>query len=471
MDIRYFTLRNESINEGKNMNAKGTDLKKLEEMYKQTGNQLVVMYGQKGSNLQQLVKEFTHGKKFFYYRCRQASAELQNKMFGEEIARAYETKLTKYTYDEYFNRIKTGDPSKLVLIIDEAQYVMKKDPEFVKSIIKLRMKRLYPGPVMILLVSSSIVWATMDAAELFGEDVKHVDAFYQVENLNFLEVVRAFPEYSVAESIKIYGTLGGIPDYLDHWDRKADFKTNICKLVLSEDGYLFEEAENLISGELRELSVYNTILSTIASGKNKLNELYHETGFSRAKISVYMKNLAEFDIVEKLVSFETGGWENAKKGVYQIKNTFVNFWFKFIYPHLSDLYLMNENEFYDAYIAKDLDQYLERYFRNVCMEYLMILNQMHRLPIEIHKMGTWVGKTGNIDIIAQSSDRQNIIGFCNWNAPQMTMAMCEDMATAMSKAKITSEHYYLFSATDFEPALKQYVLRDPSFILIDMKEL
>ena len=138
------------------MNAKGTDLKKLEEMYQQTGNQLVVMYGQKGSRLQQLVKEFTNGKKFFYYRCRQASAELQNKMFGEEIARAYETKLTKYTYDEYFNRIKTGDPSKLVLIIDEAQYVMKKDPEFVKSIIKLRMKRLYPGPVMILLVSSSM---------------------------------------------------------------------------------------------------------------------------------------------------------------------------------------------------------------------------------------------------------------------------------------------------------------------------
>ena len=47
------------------MNAKGTDLKKLEEMYKQTGNQLIVMYGQKGSRLQQLVKEFTNGKNLF----------------------------------------------------------------------------------------------------------------------------------------------------------------------------------------------------------------------------------------------------------------------------------------------------------------------------------------------------------------------------------------------------------------------
>ncbi len=38
-----------------------------------------------------------------------------------------------------------------------------------------------------------------------------------------------------------------------------------------------------------------------------MNDLYRTTGFSRAKISVYMKNLAAFDIIQKVVSFETGG--------------------------------------------------------------------------------------------------------------------------------------------------------------------
>lgn len=453
------------------MNAKAADVKKLEEYYHRSGNQLVVLYGQRENQARSLIRAFSEGKKTFYYQCRQASAELQNKMFGQEIARQFDAKLQKFTYDEYFNRIKTGDPSKLLVVIDEAQYVLKKDPEFVKSLVKLRNKRLYPGPVMVLLVCSSVVFAEQDLDGLFEEDAKYIDGKVKLENLNFLEVVRFFPEFSVADSIKVYGVVGGVPDYLEHWDRKADFKTNICRLVLNENGFLYDAAERKISSELRELSVYNTILATIASGSNKLNDLFHETGYSRAKISVYMKNLAQFNIIEKLVSFETGGWENAKKGVYQIQDTFVNFWFKFVYPHLSDLYLMSEEEFYDTYIAEELDGYLQRYFRNVCMEYLMILNQMNRLPIQIHKMGTWVGKTGNIDIIAQSADRQNIIGFCNWDQPQMTMAMCEDMATAMEKAKIASEHYYLFSATDFEPALKAYVQRDPSFILIDMKEL
>jgi hypothetical protein len=53
----------------------------------------------------------------------------------------------------------------------------------------------------------------------------------------------------------------------------------------------------------------------------------------------------------------------------------------------------------------------------------------------------------------------------------MTMQMCEDMAVAMAQAKIDSDHYYLFSATDFEPNLKEYVAKDKRFILIDMNEL
>ena len=85
-----------------------------------------------------------------------------------------------------------------------------------------------------------------------------------------------------------------------------------------------------------------------------------------------MKNLMAFDVVEKVVSFDTGGWENTKKGVYRIANTYVNFWFRFVYPHLSDLYMMAPEEFYDAYIEKDLYDYMNRYFVKVCREYLTL---------------------------------------------------------------------------------------------------
>ena len=137
---------------------------------------------------------------------------------------------------------------------------------------------------------------------------------------------------------------------------------------------MYNKAENIIGASLRELSVYDTILACIAGGCDKLNDLYLKTGFSRAKISVYMKNLAASDIIEKAVSFETGGWENAKKGVYRIRDNYVNFWFCFIYPHLSALYMMSAEEFYDTYIEPGLNTYLNRYFVGVFMEYLWLLN-------------------------------------------------------------------------------------------------
>lgn len=453
------------------MIIKSAELKTLQKHYDAEGNNLIVVAGQQGCGKEELFKQFTRDKKVFYYRCRQADDLAQSLMLGEEISKAYGVKLSKNTYDEYFTRVKSGDPTKLVVIIDEAQYLMKKAPEFVESLVKLKQRKLYPGPVMIIIASSDLVWVGQSLEDNMGDSFKKVDEVIKIRDLNFLEVVRAFPDYSSGECIRIYGVLGGVPAYLNRWDMKADFKSNICRLVLSEDGYLFKEAEALIAHELRELSVYNTILSYIAQGYTKLNDLFHKTGFSRAKISVYMKNLGHFDIVEKLVSFETGGWENAKKGVYQIKNTFVNFWYKFVFPHQSDLYRMEPEQFYDTYIAPDLDAYLSRYFRNVCMEYLTLLDQMGRLPFAIHKMGTWVGKTGNIDIIAQSTDRRNIIGLCNWERPALTAEMCADLFDSMKKARLTSKHYFLFSATTFDRTLVQQMKGNPSFTMIDMNEL
>ena len=453
------------------MVIKGTDVKRLEEQYQKTGNQLLVVYGRLGSGKEQLLMDFAKGKKYFYYRCRQASPQEQRQRMGQELAMWFNLKFSKDSYDEFFNRIKAGGPEKLVIIIDEAQNVVKKDPEFMESILRLKNKKLYPGPVTVVLASSSTVWVEQELDEVLGDGKNRLDAKLKVGQLNFLDVVRAMPNYSVSDAIKVYGVIGGVPEYLDLWDVNKSIKANICDLILSKKGVLFHEAERVISAELRELAVYNTILSAIAQGNNKLNDLYHETGFSRAKISVYMKNLAQFDIIEKVVSFETGGWDNAKKGVYQIKDTFVNFWYKFVFPHQSDLYLLTPSEYYDTYIRDELDEYLNRYFQNVCREYLYLLNQMRRLPLQVTKLGTWVGKTGNIDIIAQSSDRQNIVGLCNWEKPMLTVEMLKELLSAMHKAKITSEHFYLFSAKSFEPELVEMAKADRRIELIDMNEL
>jgi len=456
---------------GHKMVAKATDLKQLELCYEQSGNQIFFLYGKADCEKEQLLSSFVDGKKFFYYRAREISNQAQVKMMGEEVASHYDMRISEWTYEEYFKRVRSNDPTKLVLIIDEVNYIMKKDESFWKSLLLLKAHKLYPGPVMIILTTSSIVWAegTMLAEESLYR--KQIDMSLKMGDLNFLEVVRAFPDYSVSESVAVYGVLGGVPGYMSRWNPKRSFKQNVCSLILAKDGYLFGQAERLITTELRELSVYNTILCAIAQGKNKLNDLYLETGFSRAKISVYMKNLSQFDIVAKNKSFETGGWENAKKGVYHITDTYVNFWYRFVYPHLSDLYILTPEVFYDKYIAKNLDLYLNRYFIDVCKEYLSLLNRMNRLPITVRNMGSWIGKNGNIDIIAQSSDRRNVVGMCNWEQNYFTVGMLAELEESMRLARVSSQNIYLFSAKSFSPELIELAKTDKRLELIDMKEL
>lgn len=454
------------------MVVKTSILKELESQYTQSGNQLSVLYGREDSEKELLLKALVQNKKYFYYRARQVSAEEQVRQMGREIAECFEVSLQKYTYEEYFNRIKSGGPEKLIIIIDEFEYIAKKDPAFMEAIGKLKMKRLYPGPVQILLCSSAVAWVEKELNDCIGESAeKAIDDTIKLANLNFLEVVRALPEYQVSECIKVYGIIGGVPGYINRWNAKTDIKTNICRLILSRNGYMYGAAEALIGSSLRELSVYETILAHIAAGHDKLNELYQKTGFSRAKISVYMKNLGAFDIIQKVVSFETGGWENAKKGVYRIKDNYVNFWFRFVYPHLSELYMMGTEEFYDRYIAPGLDVYLNRYFTEVCMEYLGLLGVVGKLPLKISRMGTWVGKEGNIDIIAQDEVRRNMVGLCNWDKPELSMEMCETLFTNMKKAKITAEYFFLFSARGFDVAVTELAKKDKRFILVDMNEL
>lgn len=448
-----------------------TELKKLEQQYEKNGNQLVLLYGREGCDKEALIRIFCKGKKFFYYRARKASAQEQCMQFGHEIEKQYALSLSKYQYTEFFNRIRSGNASKLIVIIDEFQYIAKRDEEFLKAVLKLKAKKLYPGPVMIILASSSIAWVEQELDELLGDQKKRVDSTIKLDDLKFIDMVRSYPEYAVSDCVKAYGILGGVSSYMNRWNPKKDIRSNICKHILSPNGYLFAEAERFIGSELRELAIYDTILAAIAAGYRKLNDLFNQTGFSRAKISVYMKNLAAFEVIEKVNSLETGGWENAQKGIYQIRSNFVNFWFRFVYPHLSDLYMMTPEMFYDTYIENELDDYMNRYFVQVCMEYLELLNMVDKLPVKIHKAGTWVGKTGNIDIIAQDSARNNLIGLCNWSRPQLTYEMCEKLFDTMKKAKLKSDYYYLFSAKSFDEVLLEKAKEDPRLVLVDMTQL
>ncbi len=451
--------------------TRSNELKKLDSIYQSAESNLVLVYGRLGSGKDSLLGDFTTGKSYFYYRSRQCSDEKQLCYLDGQINQAFASNTKAESFDDCFKKFKSKDGSKLVVIIDEAQFAIKKTNTLLNSLISLKNKKLYPGKVMILVVSSSLVWAENSFTTIAGNSMSQVDEQIKLENHTFLDVVRAFPNYTVAQCVSTYGIIGGVSEYLERWNGKKSIKANVCENILSPTGYLYSAAEGYISSELRELSCYNTILGSIAAGNEKLNDLFEDTGYSRAKISVYMKNLAAFDVIDKVVSFETGGWDNTKKGIYRIVDPYINFWFTFVYPHLSELISYTPEKFYDTFIEPKLDDYLQGYFVDVCREYLHLLNMVDQLPIKLTKIGTWLGKEGTIDVIGQSSNRENVVGICNWTEKVMGYDTYEKLLESMKQARISANTVFLFSATRFDSKLTQLSKEKNSVVLVDMTEL
>ena len=117
------------------MVVKTAVLKELETLYAKSGNQLCVLYGRPDLEKELLLKTFLQNKKAFYYRARYASPESQKQMMAEALEEKLQVRLQKYDYEEYFNRIKSGGPEKLILVIDEFSYIAKIDTDFINAVL------------------------------------------------------------------------------------------------------------------------------------------------------------------------------------------------------------------------------------------------------------------------------------------------------------------------------------------------
>lgn len=442
----------------------------LKQCYSNNQVGIVVLYGVEGIGKTTLVRDFCKDKRSFYYMAKQAS-ELQQKMFFcQEVKTKFNAELASLDYYEGFNAICDKSDNKTVIVLDEFQFIAKKDEELLKSLINFSKDNI--DKVLFVLLSSQVGWIGNDFTNSFLSLInKKTILLHKIDEIGFVDLVQTLEKYDTRECVKIYSLIGGVPKYIVNWNRNRNIKDNVCRLFLNPNGLLANEVERIIGNELREQAVYSTILYSLATNKNKLNDLYIHTGFSRAKISVYINNLIDLDIVEKVDSYDTAGRVNTKKGVYQIKSTIVNFYFRFIYPNLSDLNSMSASDFYDTYIDAEFNDYLDRYFVKVCKEYLMLLSKIGKLPISISKIGSWVGKQGNIDIIASDANNKAIIGLCRWKEKTVTYGMCLDLFNIMSQAKVSADYYYLFSSKSFDEKLKKEAAKEPRIILVDISSL
>lgn len=443
----------------------------LNEYYKKAGTQILIVYGQKGIGKTTLIKHFMEGKECLYYEALPCSAR-QQRIFMAEGLRSMEIALPEYPdFEEVFKAIPESENKKKILIIDEFQNMCKTDNAFFEALSSFLNRKEEREELLLILSSSSIGWVENTMVSRLGALSKMLAGLYKVKELKYQDFVKNFPRFSRQDSIGAFSVLGGVPGLWQYFDDEYSLRENIENFILQRNERLFDYGLQYVSEELRETAVYNTLLVALAEGKHKLNELHLYTGFSRAKISVYLKNLMQLEIVEKVFSVDTKGRENTQKGIYRIMHPYVHFYYRYLFPNQTNLLFLGKERFYEQYIEPDFRKFTAECYKQVCCEFLEIENKEGRLPAEFVYLGQWIGKKGTIDFLFQGEDEELLAGICNWKENMMTYEEYHKFKECQESAKIKAEYEILFSVGTFDNRLREEAKRNPKLALVSLEQM
>ena len=454
------------------MLGRENELNYLNTAYAKDCSQIIVVYGRRGVGKTTLLKSFMQDKDVFYYQARETDERGQIRLLAKAGA-SQGLILEKEIPDEYaeiWQALSFSSGQKKILILENFEQMVKHSASFVPSLTALLRGNL-PENIMILLCSSSIGFVENDLVPKIGREAQAISGFLKLRELKFCDLRKFFPLYSVEECVMIYSIFGGVPGLWQSFDRGMSVKENVCKHILAGTGRLRNEGDRPVREQFREPAVYYAILSALSQGNNKLNDLYHVTGFSRAKISVYIKHLIEIEIISKIFSFDTPDKENQKKGIYRISDPFVRFWFCYLYPNGSKLELLSPEQFFDDVIAPSFAAFCNEGFAHVCRETMLQLNAQDPVVEPFAKSGVYEGKNGNIDFIGQEKGGKYIVAFSDFEQAVVTQQTFQYYISVLQAAKLNPERIYLFARGCFDEEMMLKARTNEDLILIGMKDL
>lgn len=438
------------------------------------GNAVVVCYGNKYIDRAPVLSGFLRDQRSVFYSAACVTDREQRRRFAA-IFREKGTAIPEYpSWQELFACIRASAAAggKLIVVLDRFEHFFYEDGGFFSALAAvLGTDDEAQGSLFFLLLSDDEVWVENTFVSKAGSSAAVVSGFVKRRESRFTELRKAFPKLSFAEATALYTVFGGETALWKLYDPAVSFKDNICRLFLTDGpGGISDLAMQRLSDLVREPAVYATILAGLASGREKLGDLYHATQIPRAKLSVYLKTLMGPRYVEKVFSFGTAANEQTKKGVYRISNPFMRFYFRVLYPNESLRRQMTPDKFFDMYLSSPLIKACTESFRDICREYMEDQDEKGALPFAIAEEGEWNGKAGSIDLIAESEEGESLIGLSVYDRI-LTEEDYHFLLGYARQAKIRPDHCYLFSAEGFGTELIQAAKHVIGLHLVGIREL
>lgn len=473
------------------------ELQFLENKYQSKAGQLIVLYGRRRIGKTETLRQFCKGKPHVFFVCQECTDKLQLKNFSEKLLK--EEIPAKQYIDQFPDWEKAlmavldlpyGDKKKL-LIIDEFPYMCKGSPSIPSILQNLWDEKLKNANVMIILCGSAMSFIEKELLAEKNPLYGRATGIYKMTEMDFYDAIRFFPTYSDRDKVLLYAVLGGIPHYLCQFEQELSLEDNIKQNILTKGCALYSEVEFLLHQELRETTLYNSLIEAVALGNTRLNDISQKSLVEdTSKTSVYLRNLIELGIIEREFSVEVGIKEraNANRGLYKLTDHFFRFWYAFAFTNYSDLEGGDVDGVYRYAVEPLLHKFAAPVFEDICRQYIQRLQKAGSLPFRYSKIGRWFGRTTvrdtvqdnklrtaetEIDIVALSGDQKKyLIGECKFKENGFTYSEYLDVMGKLMPQKETAEFFYaLFSESGFDDKILEEKKENKKLFLYSLQDI
>ena len=355
------------------------EMRALEAEYARDGASLVILYGRRRVGKTSLITAFIRNKPALFFLASEES-EAQNRRQFRYAAAAFAGNALLQTadsadWDTIFRVILSGTyPGKPVVVIDEFQYIGKSDPAFPSVFQRIWEEQLKGRNVMVILCGSLISMMESQTlrydSPLYGRRTAQI----RLKPIPFRYYADFFPNRTLRERIEMYAVTGGVPKYMELFQSSGDIYDAIEKNILDPYGYLYDEPTFLLQQEVSEIGSYFSLIRAIAAGNTKLSAIAGVLEVKATSLTRYLKTLIDLDILEREVPVTEESPEKSKRGLYKIKDNYLRFWFRFVYPMRSFLEVGSLPFVMEKIRAGFLSGQVAFVYEDICRERMWELN-------------------------------------------------------------------------------------------------
>ncbi|MFA5528945.1 MAG: ATP-binding protein, partial [Peptostreptococcales bacterium] len=308
---------------------------------------------------------------------------------------------------------------KKVVVIDEFPYLVKTNPAFPSILQNAWDEIMKDNNVMLILCGSLIGMMQKHAlsyeSPLYGRRTAQI----RLLPLTFPNVYSA-QRASFEKAVEQYAVTGGVPKYLEFFQSDEDLLKQIKAVVLSKNGFLYEEPNFLLKDEVQAATNYFSIIKTIADGNHKLGKIAGVLGLESSALTPYLSTLGDLGFITKDTPITEKNPEKSRKGLYFISDNFVRFWFRYVYPYKGELELDNTQIVINE-IGKDFVQKFVAFsYEDICKSIFAELCRKQAIAFTPSRIGSyWLNDSDNdtqIDVAAADYQHKLLfVGECKYH--------------------------------------------------------